>query len=180
MKLTRKQFETLALEHLDTLYRLSRRLVSDPGRAEDLVQETYLRAVRSWQTFTLDERYGMRPWLVRILHNVYTTRGQQEGRQPRPVDGEALDALSGRDLAALPGLPNFDVLDERLARALDELPGEYKSVLLLWAVEGFAYKEIAEALDVPIGTVMSRLHRARHRMAAALQDLAKEQRLIGE
>jgi len=180
MKLSRKQFDALALEHLDTLYRLARRLVGDPARAEDLVQESYLRAVRSWQTFTLDERYGIRPWLVRILHNVYVTRGQQEGRQPRPVDGEALDALSAREPSPSPELPDFDVLDERVAHALEALPVEYKSVLLLWAVEGFAYKEIAEALDVPIGTVMSRLHRARQRMAAALKDFAREQRLIRE
>lgn len=178
MKLTRKQFEALALEHLDTLYRLARRLVRDPGRAEDLVQETYLRAVRSWQTFTLDERYGIRPWLVRILHNVHVTRGQQDARQPRPVDGEALDALTGQEPNPSPDLPDFDVLDERLAHALEDLPVEYQSVLLLWAVEEFSYKEIADALDVPIGTVMSRLHRARQRMAGPLQDLAREQRFV--
>src|SRR5450432_938327 len=90
MKLTREEFDKLALEHLDMLFRVARRLCGDPTAAEDLVQETYLRAYRARTEFNLEE-YGIRPWLVRIMHNLHVSRAMREKRQPASVDDSRLD-----------------------------------------------------------------------------------------
>ena len=193
MKLTAEQFEELALDQLDTLYRVANRLTRDSDRASDLVQETFLRAFRSRDAFRLQE-HGIRPWLLRIMRNLHLSRADRERRQPVAVDGETLDSLNS-DGGAIPGeagrVPtdaeldapgplepeslNLDLLDERLKRALEGLQEEYQMVLLLWAVEELSYKEIAEVLEIPIGTVMSRLHRARQKLAAQLRDYARQE-----
>lgn len=179
MRLTRESFEKLALEQLDMLYRMARRLARDPNKAEDLVQETYLRAIKSWDSFDL-QQYGIRPWLVRIMHNLYVSRSQREQRQPSATAPENLDLVQDR-AESLPLNPaSFEGMDQRMVKALGQLPPEYQAVMLLWAVEGFSYKEIADAVGVPIGTVMSRLHRARQRLGEQLRDLAKEQGVVRE
>ena len=179
MKLVRDEFEKLAPEHLDMLYRIARRLTRDPTRAEDLVQETYLCALRAGDDFELQE-YGIRPWLVRILHNVHFSRAQREKRQPTAMDDPHLEtAVDPEEISPLdPG--SFEGMDERLVKALGELPTEYQTVMLLWAVDELSYKEIADACDVPIGTVMSRLHRARQKLSEKLRDYAKQERIIRE
>jgi RNA polymerase sigma-70 factor (ECF subfamily) len=176
MKPTRQEFEKLALEQLDTLYRVARHLTRDSAQAEDLVQETYLRALRGADGFNLAE-FGIRPWLLRIMHNLHITRRQRDSRNPRPlVDDQIADiphnivALDLKDTAAL-----FDGMDQQLVAALEELPWEYEQVMLLWAVDNLSYKEISVVLNVPIGTIMSRLHRARQRLALKLTDYAKEE-----
>src|SRR5439155_21636756 len=92
MKLSPGQFEKLALEHMDMLYRIARRLSRDSSAAEDLVQETYLRAFRARDGFDLQE-FGIRPWLIRIMHNLHLSRAGREVRQPRTVDEEQLQAM---------------------------------------------------------------------------------------
>jgi RNA polymerase sigma-70 factor (ECF subfamily) len=182
MKIARDEFDKLALEHLDMLYRIARRLTRDGVRAEDLVQETYLRAFRARDDFDL-QQYGIRPWLVRIMHNLHFSRSQREKRQPVSVDDVQLDGTSAAGSGEGVSLLNpasFEGMDEQLVHAIEELPDEYQTVLVLWAIEEFSYKEIAEAVDVPIGTVMSRLHRARQRLAEKLQDFAKKERIIRE
>jgi RNA polymerase sigma-70 factor (ECF subfamily) len=202
MKPSSEQFETLALDQLDTLYRVANRLTRDPERAGDLVQETYLRAFRSRDSFDLKE-HGMRPWLLRILRNLHLSRVDRDKRQPVAVDGDVLDSLNAAGSGTAPqpddeargtlpteadlaggGLAalrlNPEDLDERLKKALDDLQQEYQMVLLLWAVEDLSYKEIAEVLDVPIGTVMSRLHRARQKLSAQLRNYALEEGVIRE
>jgi len=188
MKLTREQFDRLSLEHLDMLYRIARRLTRDPTRAEDLVQETFVKALRASATFELHEEYGIRPWLIRIMHNLHFSRSQREKKQPALVEDEYLETTTGpgsesaEERVELRGGSefrfNFDQMDERLVAAVGELPEEYQVVLLLWAVEELSYKEIADAVEVPIGTVMSRLHRARSKLVEKLGDLAREERLI--
>jgi RNA polymerase sigma-70 factor (ECF subfamily) len=178
MKLPREQFERLALEQMDLLYRVARRLTRQSDQANDLVQETFLRAIKSYQTFDLQE-HGIRPWLVRIMHNLHFSRSDREKRQPISMEGAPLEALS-------PPAPKdsfasghgFEGMDERLVKALKQLPEEYQTVLLLWAVEDFSYKDIADAVEVPIGTVMSRLHRARQKLTQSLHDLAVEEGVI--
>jgi RNA polymerase sigma-70 factor, ECF subfamily len=179
MKLVRDEFDRLALEHLDMLYRIARRLTHDSTRAEDLVQETYLRAFRARDDFELEE-YGIRPWLVRIMHNLHFSRSQREKRQPTAIEDTQLDAAGPSSEPPAPWTSGREGMDQRLVAALDELPEEYQTVMLLWAVEDFSYKEIASAVGVPIGTVMSRLHRARSKLSTRLQDFAKEEGIIRE
>ena len=179
MKLPRDQFERLALEQMDLLYRVARKLTRKSEQANDLVQETYLRAIKSYQTFDLQE-HGIRPWLVRIMHNLHFSQSDREKKQPVAMEGAPLEALSPAaptDNFALGG-KGFEGMDERLVKALKQLPEEYQTVLLLWAVEDFSYKDIADAVDVPIGTVMSRLYRARQKLTQSLHDLAVEEGVI--
>ena len=180
MKVTSDQFEKLALEHMDMLYRIARRLTREANAAEDLVQETYLRAFKSRDSFDLQE-FGIRPWLVRIMHNLHVSRASRERRQPQAIAEEILETAPDTSApAASPGGFNWDGMDQQLVHAVSDLPPEYQSVLMLWAVDELSYKEIATALNVPMGTVMSRLHRARQRLSEQLGDLARQQGIIRE
>src|SRR5437870_9184819 len=169
MKLSSREFERLALEQLDLLYRVARRLSRDPNRAEDLVQETYLRALRSKESFNL-EAFGIKPWLLRILYNLHLSRSQRDQRQPQPLEDLNLAGPDRRSGTLPIDSRSFEGMDEELVRAIDGLSQEYQSVLMLWAVEEFSYKEISEALNIPIGTVMSRLHRVRQKLSEELHD----------
>lgn len=174
----RQQFENLALEHLDAMYRMALQLSRHPDEASDLVQETYLKALRVAERFE-EKGGGIRPWLFKILHNVFYTRIARSRRQPT-----AMEEVPGADTTERgPDEPplawnlasfDWDHVDERLKHAVEQLRPEYRTVLLLWGVEGLKYREIAEIQDVPIGTVMSRLHRARSVLAQQLGDLTEE------
>lgn len=182
MKLPQAEFERLAIEQLDLVYRVARRFTGDSLRAEDLVQETYLRALRSRDSFDL-QQYGIRPWLLRILHNIHLSNAERDGRRPVAMDDEHLELADSRGNMpqSLPIDPrSLEGMDEQLVRALNGLQQEYRSVLMLWAVEDFSYKEIADALSIPMGTVMSRLHRARQRLAEQLREYAVQERIIRE
>lgn len=174
------EFEKLALDQMDTLYRVARRLTRDGERANDLVQETYLRAFRAKESFQLKE-YGIRPWLLRIMQNLHFSRSGRERRQPIAMEDGGLEAA---DLDAMPetaGVPmplDIEAMDERLVRALEGLAADYQIVLLMWAVDGLTYKEIAHTLDIPIGTVMSRLHRARQKLSEQLREYAVSEGVI--
>jgi RNA polymerase sigma-70 factor (ECF subfamily) len=169
-------FRQLALDQMDAVYRMAFHLARNAEDASDLTQETYLRALRAEKTFELRER-GVRPWLFKILHNTFYTRVSREQRQPTATesldhhagDGNLDDAPSW-DLASL----DWEQIDERLKKAILDLPDHYREVLLLWAVEGLRYREVADVLDVPLGTVMSRLYRARAILSEQLADLAAE------
>jgi RNA polymerase sigma-70 factor (ECF subfamily) len=174
----------MALEQLDMLYRIARRLTRQPAAAEDLVQETYMRALRGRDSFDL-QAHGIRPWLLRIMHNLHVSRAEREGRQPAQLEDEQLEAsAAATGLGAHTSLPladgSLEGMDQDLVRAIDGLAPEYQSVLMLWAVDELSYKEIAEALDVPIGTVMSRLYRARQRLSEQLREYAVREGIIRE
>ena len=177
MKLSREQFERHALEQMDLLFRLAKRMTRDAHRAEDLVQETYLRAFRSAADFEL-KGFGIRPWLIRIMHNLHVSRGQREGKQPAAMGDEQLDVAA---VAQEPS-PEFswEGMDQSLKRAFEGLPVEYQTAMHLWAIEELSYKEIADSLDIPLGTVMSRLHRARVRLAEQLRNFAVREGVIRE
>jgi len=174
----REEFEQRALEHLDAVYRMAMHLTHHPDEASDLVQETYLKALRSAERFE-EKGKGIRAWLFTILHNTFYTRVRREKRGPQAVP-ELFDAQSREnppdaappawDLASL----DWQQVDSRLKDAIESLKPEYRQVLLLWGVEGMKYREIAEITAVPIGTVMSRLHRARKILADQLEQLAPE------
>jgi RNA polymerase sigma-70 factor (ECF subfamily) len=179
---TDTSFPEEAMSHLDTLYRGALRLTRDPDRAQDLVQDTYVRALRyqhSYQPGT-----NMRAWLFAIMRNLFWDRF----RGGRPED-LSLDAENG-DFALYDRLrdesesakPEEQVLDRLAASevvaAVEKLPPLHREVVLLVDVEGFSYKDAAEVLGVPIGTVMSRLHRARQQLQKQLYDYAVESGIV--
>jgi RNA polymerase sigma-70 factor (ECF subfamily) len=151
----RETFEGEALPHLEALLRSAVRLSGNRDRAEDVVQETYLRAWRSFQTYRPDT--NCRAWLFKILLNVLR---KEAGRKRRdPLEGAEEAEGSGKVVPLFPGLEagkRRDILD-----AFAHLGPEFRQVLWLVVVENFTYREVAELLGIPIGTVMSRLHRAR-------------------
>ena len=163
----RAAFESLALEHLDACYRLALQLTKHPDEASDLVQETYLRALRSAASFGEERGGGMRSWLFTILHNAFYSRVERKARAPvlsenldesaRSGDQGPGEATPAWDLRSL----DWEQVDGRLKKAIEDLSDEHREILLMWGVEGMKYREIAGVLDVPIGTVMSRLARAR-------------------
>jgi RNA polymerase sigma-70 factor (ECF subfamily) len=155
------EFRGLVLEELDSVYRLACHLARSRDEAEDLVQETYLRALKSRSTFRTTD-HGARPWLFTILHNTYKTRVTRRQREPA-VTSDVIDDFPDQPAPSNISLEGIDweQVDERLKRAVDALPPAYRSVLLMWAVDGLKYREIARIIDAPVGTVMSRLHRAR-------------------
>lgn len=166
------------MEHLDAVYRMAYQLAQHPDAASDLVQETYLKALRVAERFE-EKGGGIRPWLFKILHNIFYSHVARVQRGPISVEafhGHASDEAGPEAAAPAWDLASFDWqhVDDRLKSAVEKLNPEYRIVLLLWGVEGMKYREIAHILDVPIGTVMSRLHRARLILAEQLEGFAAE------
>jgi RNA polymerase sigma-70 factor (ECF subfamily) len=167
----RAEFEQSALEHLDAVYRMAYHLTRRAEEADDLVQETYARAFRPRAIERFEDNSdqgggGMRSWLFAICHNVFYSRIKKEARQPTAVENFFEESATERP----PDEPppqwdgeklDFEQVDAKLKTAIEELKPEYREILLMWGVEGLKYREIAAILEVPIGTVMSRLHRAR-------------------
>ena len=172
-------FEALALPHIEAAYRLARRLSRNEHDAEDLVQEAYLKACKGFSGFEVRE-FGMRPWLLRILHNTFLNRQSRESKAPIAMDHETLVSMSKPDGKAVSFEPpdlDYDQVDEEVKNAIDSLTPEFRSVLILWATMELSYKEIAAVLSVPVGTVMSRLHRARQHLVLLLGDFARKNRI---
>ena len=162
---TRREFESLSLEHLDALYSAGLRLTRNERDSEDLVQDTYLRAFRFSHRF--EPGTHLRAWLFQILRNTFLTFYRRDAHQPVLFDQER----EGAEDAADPDAPVAAVataLD--LERALGELPEEFRAALLLADLEGFALGEIAQIMDTPVGTVKSRLFRARRLLRRRLAD----------
>ena len=171
-----EQFRNAVLAELDAVYRLAYHLARQPQEADDFVQETYLRAFKSADSYRASQ-HGVRPWLFKILHNVIHTRLAQELRQREVLDELGHHPVSAPSEAApVADLSQIDWerIDERLKAAIGELPLPQRTAFLLCAVEDMSYREIAEVTDVPIGTVMSRLYRARTALAERLAALATE------
>ena len=175
------QFEELVLCHFDLVYRLALKLTRNPHEAEDLGQETFLKAHRAFGGFEL-RGYGAKPWLLKILHNVYLTRRGQASRTPTLMDDLSLDDLAAElESEPLPtfegGAMDWENFDDELKAAVEGLAPDYRSVLLLWALGDLSYKEIAEVLDCALGTVMSRLYRARHQLGESLAAYASSRNI---
>ena len=173
-------FERVALPHLDAVYRMARRLTGSDTEADDLVQETFLRAYRGFETFQL-RQYGAKPWLLKILHNVFYTRTGREARQPGTHDEIDFDEFAENRSAAEAQVGiaelDWDGFDQELKGAVNSLVAEFREVLLLWALEGLSYKEIAEVCECALGTVMSRLYRARQQVSEKLAEYARDRNL---
>jgi RNA polymerase sigma-70 factor, ECF subfamily len=174
----RARFEEEALELADQIYRVARRLVSTREEAEDLVQETYARAFRSWRSYTPGT--NLRAWLFRILTNLNIDRGRREQRAPDFQPMEEGDYYLYNRLEQDGDVEDEQRIVERLSQdsvveALSSVPHNFRDVLVLVDIGDFSYQDAAQILDVPIGTVMSRLHRGRRILKKELAETAVEE-----
>ncbi len=174
----RVRFEEEVLELADQVYRVARRLVGSREEAEDLVQDTYARAFRSWRSF--QPGTNLRAWLLRILTNLNIDRGRRQQRTPDSQPLEEGDYfLYNRLEEAGAAVPDEERIDERLSQddivaALSAVPHEFRDVVVLVDIGDFSYKDAAQILDIPVGTVMSRLHRGRRILKRELAEHALE------
>ena len=182
----RSAFADEAMQYAPQLYSAALRMTRNASDAEDLVQETFLKAYRSFAGF--QEGTNLRAWLFRILTNTYINVYRAKQRRPIETDlDDVEDLYMYRRIGALQSSSRsaedqmFDLFtDDEVKQSLEELPENFRLPVLLADVEGFAYREIAEMLDIPIGTVMSRLHRGRKAMQKRLFDYAQARGLAGE
>jgi RNA polymerase sigma-70 factor, ECF subfamily len=180
------RFQAEALQYLDQLYAAALRMTRNPADAEDVVQETYAKAYASFHQFTPGT--NLKAWLYRILTNTYINSYRKKQREPQISDGENIEdwqlaraeshtssGLKSAEMVALERLPDSDIKE-----ALQQLPPDFRLAVYLADVEGFAYKEIAEIMGTPIGTVMSRLNRGRNQLRNLLGDYARGRGLTRE
>ena len=173
----RKEFEELALQYMDSLYGVALRMTRDVTEAQDLVQDVFLRAYRFFDRF--EKGTNFKAWLFKILKNVYINKYRRESRMPQMVDVFGVEASNSLQISKTPENEVFDkLLDDEITDAMDALPEEFRFAIVLSDLQGFSYKEIAEILDCPIGTVMSRLHRGRKLLRDSLYGYAKERGYI--
>ncbi|MGI9119382.1 MAG: sigma-70 family RNA polymerase sigma factor [Acidimicrobiales bacterium] len=180
-------FADQAMEHMPSLYSAALRMTRKPADAEDLVQETFLKAYRGFGTF--QQGTNLKAWLYRILTNTFINRYRALQRRPDETDLDTIEdfylyrRLGGLEGARATRSAEDELLDliteTEVKDAVESLPEQFRIAVLLADVEGFSYKEIAEILDIPIGTVMSRLHRGRKGLQKQLYDYASQRRLIG-
>ena len=176
---TQASFAGEAIEHLDTLYRGALRLTRDPAQAEDLVQDTYVRALRYQASY--HPGTNMKAWLFAIMRNLFWDRFKGGRPENLSLDGDGEHGLyeTIEDGGAGPEEMALDrIAHEEVIEAVEELPEIHREVVLLVDVEGFSYKETADILGVPMGTVMSRLHRARFQLQRSLTSYARESGII--
>jgi RNA polymerase sigma-70 factor (ECF subfamily) len=181
-------FAAQALQYAPQLYSAAMRMTRNSADAEDLVQETFLKAYRSFRTY--EEGSNLRAWLSRILTNTFINTYRAKQRRPMETDLDDIEDLYlyrrlGSMETALAARSAEDTMfelftDDEVKAALEDLPENFRLPVLLADVEGFSYKEIAEMLEIPIGTVMSRLHRGRKAMQKALFEFARARGLVSD
>ena len=170
-----RSFDEEALPHLDALYRVGLRLTGDPSQAEDLVQDTMLKAYRAWRQYRPGT--NAKGWLLTILRNTFINDYRRRKHEPVAMDLEAVEPHAiDRAIEEVDPEGTFfsQIVDDKVLEAIDALPTDFKEVLVLSDVEGMRYAEIAETLQIPVGTVKSRLFRARRLLQAELYSHALE------
>jgi RNA polymerase sigma-70 factor, ECF subfamily len=180
------RFERDAMQYLDQLYSAAMRMTRNPADAEDLVQETFAKAFAAFHQFRPGT--NLKAWLYRILTNTFINTYRKKQREPQTVEGPddidewyLYDRLGGRNVELSAETEVLDrIPDQAVKGALESLPENFRLPVLLADVEGFSYKEIADIMDTPIGTVMSRLHRGRKALQKALWQTAKERGLVDD
>lgn len=182
-KQKQKEFEEEAVPHMDLLYNFALRTAGNEDDARDLLQETYLKAYRFWDKY--EKGTNIRAWLFRIMKNSYINRYRKETKEPDKVDYGEIENFYN-SIRAESADPNDlqkklygGLLSDEVARALQRLPEDFRTVVILCDIEGLTYEEIVDFVECPIGTVRSRLHRGRKLLQAQLYDYAKQQGLIG-
>ena len=181
-----QRFEDEALPLANVLYGGALRMTRNPADAADLVQETFLRAFRSWHQFK--EGTNLKAWLYRILTNLYISSYRVKKREPQIVstsdngDFDLYQSLVDRaePAASAESIVIDSLGDDEIKNALADLPEDFRMAVSLADIDGFSYKEIADMLDIPIGTVMSRLHRGRKALQKALWVVAERRGLVGQ
>lgn len=173
-----EDFNEEILPHLDAMYNFALRLTSDPNDAEDLVQDTIVKAYRFFSSY--EKGTNAKAWLFRILKNSYINNYRKKSKQPNQVDYDEVATFyetirdERTDTSDLEDKMYRELIDDDISAALEELPEDFRTVVLLCDVEGFTYEEIANMLDVPIGTIRSRLHRGRNLLRSQLMDYAEK------
>ena len=173
----RKAFETEALPHMDALYRTALRMLKNQSDAEDLVQEAFAKAYRFWDKF--EPGSNCRAWLFKIMTNIFINDYRSKTRSPVSVNVDEIDdyylykQMDSLDQDGDPEQALFSkIFDDDVKKAIEELPDDFKMVVILSFLEGFSYQEIAEITDLQLGTVKSRLHRGRKLLQKKLYDYA--------
>ncbi len=183
---TRAEFESLVQQHLDTLYAAALRLTRDGKDAEDLVQDAVLRAYRFFDKF--ERGTNFRAWIFKILTNTFINRYRRKVKERSVVEGSERETVHERfvsrdatDFAANPEQYLFDrLLSDDVLRSIEALPVDFRLVVILADLQEFSYKEIAEILECPVGTVMSRLYRGRKLLQKSLQHYAHDMGIVHE
>jgi RNA polymerase sigma-70 factor (ECF subfamily) len=180
------RFADEAMEYMGSLYSAALRMTRNPADAEDLVQETYLKAYRAFGSYK--EGTNLKAWLYRILTNTFINSYRARKRRPEQTELDDVEdlylyrRLGGLEAVSAGRSAEEEVLEHftegEVKAAVEELPEQFRLAVLLADVEGFSYKEIAEILDIPIGTVMSRLHRGRKALQKTLHDFGMQRRLV--
>ncbi|MBN2355642.1 sigma-70 family RNA polymerase sigma factor [candidate division KSB1 bacterium] len=181
---SKNKFEEIAFEYMDSLYSTALRLTRDTAEAEDLVQDTYLRAYRFFDKF--EQGTNFKAWIFKILTNTFINKYRKKVRTPQQVQLDKVEfALENEEKFQQPAeWDGYDeekyaeLFDDDIKAALSQLSEEFRMVILLADVEGFAYKEIADMIDRPIGTVMSRLFRGRQMLQKILHKYARQEGYI--
>jgi RNA polymerase sigma-70 factor (ECF subfamily) len=173
-----EEFEKEAVPHMDSLYNYALKMTGDSDDANDLIQETYLKAFRFWDKF--EKGTNCKAWLFRILKNTYINTYRKETKEPDKVDYEDVENFyenvkpSSTDSAHLEKDIYDNLLDDELSEAITSLPEDFRTVVILCDIEGYTYDEIADFIDCPVGTVRSRLHRARKMLFTKLHKYAAD------
>lgn len=171
-----QDFNEEIIPHLDALYNFGLRLTSDPNDAEDLVQDTIVKAYRFFSSY--EKGTNAKAWLFRILKNSYINNYRKKSKKPQEVDYDEVATFyetiraERTETSDLEDKMFRELIDDELSDALDNIPEDFRTVVLLCDVEDFTYEEIANMLDVPIGTIRSRLHRGRNLLKTELMDYA--------
>ena len=176
------EFEKEAVPHLDAVYNFALRMTGDEDDADDLVQETYLKAFRFFDKF--EKGTNCKAWLFRILKNSFINDYRKTTKEPNKVDYDDVQNFYENIKADEVETQHYEedafanLLDDDVSKAITELPEDFRTVVILSDIEGFTYEEIADFVDIPVGTVRSRLHRARKMLYVQLFDYAKDKGFI--